>query len=110
MHFLSLPVATVSCASTVIPILLAVWLLSRVERMIDKVMPGALKTIFVPLLSLLIVAPITLIAIGPLGIFAGNALSGGIIWLIENMGLVAGIVVGGTLSLIIITDMRWCPL
>lgn len=107
VHFLSLPVPTVSYASTVIPILLAVWLLSRVERMIDKVMPGALKTMFVPLLSLLIVAPITLIAIGPLGIFAGNALSGGIIWLVENMGLVAGIVVGGTLSLIIITGMHY---
>ena len=107
VHFLSLPVPTVSYASTVIPILLAVWLLSRVERMIDRVMPGALKTMFVPLLSLLIVAPITLIAIGPVGIFAGNALSGGIIWLVENMGLVAGIVVGGTLSLIIITGMHY---
>jgi PTS system beta-glucosides-specific IIC component len=107
VNFMGLPVPTVNYASTVIPILLTVWLLSYVERWIDRFMPGPLKTMFVPLLCLLIVTPITLIAIGPVGIFAGNALSGGIIWLVENMGVVAGIVVGGTLSLIIITGMHY---
>ncbi|MFE4109103.1 beta-glucoside-specific PTS transporter subunit IIABC [Kosakonia sp. YIM B13611] len=107
VNFMSLPVPTVNYASTVIPILLAVWLLSRVEKLIDRVMPGVLKTMFVPLLSLVIVTPITLIAIGPLGIFAGNELSSGIIWLVENAGVVAGVVVGGTLSMIIITGMHY---
>ena len=107
VNFIGLPVPTVNYASTVIPILLAVWLLSHVERLIDRFMPGPLKTMFVPLLCLLIVTPITLIAIGPVGIYTGNALSGGIIWLVENMGIVAGIVVGGTLSLIIITGMHY---
>ncbi|AUU90043.1 PTS beta-glucoside transporter subunit EIIBCA [Enterobacteriaceae bacterium ENNIH3] len=107
VNFIGLPVPTVNYASTVIPILLAVWLLSHVERLIDRFMPGPLKTMFVPLLCLLIVTPITLIAIGPVGIYTGNALSGGIIWLVENMGIVAGVVVGGTLSLIIITGMHY---
>ncbi|MGK9172202.1 beta-glucoside-specific PTS transporter subunit IIABC [Yokenella regensburgei] len=107
VSFIGLPVPTVNYASTVIPILFAVWLLSYVERLVDRVMPGPLKTMFVPLLCLLIVTPITLIAIGPVGIYAGNALSGGIIWMVENMGIVAGIVVGGTLSLIIITGMHY---
>lgn len=62
---------------------------------------------FSPLLSLMIVAPVMLIFIGPAGIFIGNSLSGGIIWLVENMGPLAGIVVGGTLSLMIITGMHY---
>ena len=62
---------------------------------------------FSPLLSLMIVAPVMLIVIGPAGIFIGNSLSGGIIWLVENMGPLAGIVVGGTLSLMIITGMHY---
>lgn len=107
VNFIGLPVPTVNYASTVIPILLAVWLLSHVERLIDRIMPGPLKTMFVPLLCLLIVTPVTLIVIGPVGIYTGNALSGGIIWLVENMGIVAGVVVGGTLSLIIITGMHY---
>ncbi|WP_437888683.1 beta-glucoside-specific PTS transporter subunit IIABC [Phytobacter sp. V91] len=107
VSFIGLPVPTVNYASTVIPVLLAVWLLGHVERIVDRFMPGPLKTMFVPLLCLLIVTPITLIAIGPVGIYAGNALSGGIIWMVENMGIVAGVVVGGTLSLIIITGMHY---
>lgn len=105
--FFGLPVAPVSYASSVIPILLAVWLLSYVERAVDRVMPGALKTMFVPLLSLVIVTPVTLITIGPLGIWLGNALSGGILWLVANVGILAGVLVGGTLSLMIITGMHY---
>ncbi len=105
--FLGLPVSPVSYASSVIPILLAVWLMSWVERGVDRIMPGALKTMFVPLFTLLIVAPVMLIAIGPLGILVGNHLSTGIVWLVDNMGIVAGLVLGGTLSMIIITGMHY---
>ncbi|KGU00005.1 beta-glucoside-specific PTS transporter subunit IIABC [Dickeya fangzhongdai] len=105
--FLGLPVSPVSYASSVIPILLAVWLMSWVERRVDRIMPGALKTMFVPLLTLLIVAPVMLIAIGPLGIIVGNHLSSGIVWLVDNMGILAGLILGGTLSMIIITGMHY---
>ncbi|EOY3852029.1 glucose PTS transporter subunit IIA, partial [Klebsiella pneumoniae] len=67
----------------------------------------SIRMMFSPLLSLMIVAPVMLIFIGPAGIFIGNSLSGGIIWLVENMGPLAGIVVGGTLSLMIITGMHY---
>ena len=105
--FLGLPVSPVSYASSVIPIVLSVWLLSYVERFFNRIVPNALKTMFVPLLSLIIVAPVMLIVIGPAGISVGNALSGGIIWLVENMGPLAGIIIGGTLSLMIITGMHY---
>ncbi|QYM93708.1 beta-glucoside-specific PTS transporter subunit IIABC [Dickeya zeae] len=105
--FLGLPVSPVSYASSVIPILLAVWLMSWVERRVDRFMPGALKTMFVPLLTLLIVAPVMLIVIGPIGIIVGNQLSTGIVWLVDNMGILAGLILGGTLSMIIITGMHY---
>lgn len=107
VHFLGLSVSPVSYASSVIPIVLSVWLLSWVERLLNAVMHVALRTIFVPLLSLLIVAPVMLIVIGPAGISLGNAMSGGIFWLLTNMGALAGILVGGTLSLMIITGMHY---
>ncbi|WP_437615445.1 beta-glucoside-specific PTS transporter subunit IIABC [Erwinia sp. V71] len=107
VEFLGLGVSAVSYASSVIPIILSVWLLSFVERQINRVMPNALKTMFTPLLSLLIVAPVMLIFIGPAGISVGNNLSSGIIWLVDNMGPLAGILVGGTLSLMIITGMHY---
>lgn len=105
--FAGLTVSPVSYANSVIPILFSVWLLSYVERFFNRVIPNSVQMMFSPLLSLMIVAPVMLIFIGPAGIFIGNSLSGGIIWLVENMGPLAGIVVGGTLSLMIITGMHY---
>ncbi|WP_437887982.1 beta-glucoside-specific PTS transporter subunit IIABC [Phytobacter sp. V91] len=105
--FAGLTVSVVSYANSVIPIILSVWVLSFVERFFNRIIPTSVRMMFSPLLSLMIVAPVMLILIGPAGIFAGNALSGGIIWLVENMGPLAGIIVGGTLSLMIITGMHY---
>lgn len=105
--FAGLTVSPVSYANSVIPILFSVWLLSYVERFFNRVIPNSIQMMFSPLLSLMIVAPVMLIFIGPAGIFIGNSLSGGIIWLVENMGPLAGIIVGGTLSLMIITGMHY---
>ncbi len=105
--FAGITVSPVSYANSVIPIVISIWVLSYVERFFNRIIPAAVRTMFSPLMSLMIVAPVMLIVIGPAGIFVGNALSGGIIWLVDNMGPLAGIVVGGTLSLMIITGMHY---
>lgn len=105
--FIGIPVTAVSYASSVIPILLAVWLMSYVEKWVDRVIPAALKLLLVPLITLLVMVPVTLIAIGPLGTFVGSGLSGGINWLLNEGGLIAGIVLGGAMALIIMTGMHY---
>ncbi len=105
--FAGLTVSPVSYANSVIPILFSIWILSYVERFFNRIIPASIRMMFSPLLSLMVVAPVMLIFIGPAGIFIGNSLSGGIIWLVDNMGPLAGIVVGGTLSLMIITGMHY---
>lgn len=105
--FVGLPVLAATYASSVIPIVLAVWLASYVEKFVDKYTHASLKLIVVPTVTLLIIAPITLIAVGPLGVVVGNGLADGIAWLFANAGLLAGLLVGGTFSLIIITGMHY---
>ncbi|UQZ35646.1 PTS beta-glucoside transporter subunit EIIBCA [Paenibacillus sp. PK3_47] len=107
VSFLSIPVTAVSYASSVIPILLAVWLLSYVEKTVDRFVIPSLKLLLVPLISLLIMVPVTLIAIGPLGTFIGDGLSGGINWLLNEGGLISGIILGGTMALITMTGMHY---
>jgi len=107
ISFFGLPITPASYASSVVPIILAIWLMSYVERFIDKYMPGSLKTMFVPLFTLLIVAPITLSVLGPIGIIIGNQLTGGVLWLLNNMSGLAGVILGGTMSVIIITGMHY---
>lgn len=107
VYFAGLSVSPVSYANSVIPIVFSVWVLSYAERFFNHIIPSVVRTMFSPLLSLMVVAPLMLIVIGPAGISIGNALSGGIIWLVNNMGPFAGVIIGGTLSLMIITGMHY---
>lgn len=105
--FASIPVVAATYSSTVIPIVIAIWIASYVEKVVDRYTHVSLKLLVVPTITLLVMVPLTLIAIGPLGSIIGSGLSGGIAWLFENMSIVASILIGGTMSLLIITGMHY---
>jgi beta-glucoside PTS system EIICBA component len=107
ISFLGLPVTAVTYSSSVIPILLAVWVSSYVEKWIDRITPSVVKLIVVPTLTLVIVVPVTLIALGPIGSIMGNWLSVGVGFLFEHGWIFAGLILGGTFSLIIMTGMHY---
>ncbi|MED4785472.1 beta-glucoside-specific PTS transporter subunit IIABC [Bacillus atrophaeus] len=107
ISFIGLPVTAATYSSTVIPILLAIWMTSYVEKWIDRVTPSSLKLIVVPTLTLVIVVPVTLITVGPLGAILGDYLSVGVNYLFDHAGIVAMILLAGTFSLIIMTGMHY---
>ncbi|MBV7318701.1 beta-glucoside-specific PTS transporter subunit IIABC [Bacillus halotolerans] len=107
ISFIGLPVTAATYSSTVIPILLAIWIASYVEKWIDRITHSSLKLIVVPTLTLLIVVPLTLITVGPLGAILGEYLSVGVNYLFAHAGLVAMILLAGTFSLIIMTGMHY---
>ncbi|MDR6723374.1 PTS system beta-glucosides-specific IIC component [Paenibacillus amylolyticus] len=108
--FMGITVIAASYSSTVIPIVLAVWIASYVEKAVDRVIHASLKLLIVPTVTLLIMVPLTLMTVGPLGTVLGNGLSGGISWLFDNMSIFASILIGGTMSLLIITGMHYALL
>lgn len=71
---IGLPVKMVTYSSSVIPIILIVFALSYVEKFVEKVTPSVVKFIVKPLLTILIMAPLALVVLGPLGSFIGDAL------------------------------------
>lgn len=75
ISFFGLTVTSASYGSSVIPIILTVWVMSYVERFISKVSPKSIKFLAVSLLTLLIVAPIALIVVGPIGTIVGSYLA-----------------------------------
>ncbi|MGF0111694.1 PTS transporter subunit EIIC [Streptococcus sp. SGI.013] len=85
LSFFSLPLTLASYSSTVIPVILAVWFMSYVERFADKVSPKAVKFFLVPMVTTLITALVTLLVLGPIGAIVGNWLGDFFKWL-ENFG------------------------
>jgi PTS system beta-glucosides-specific IIC component len=75
INFIGLPVPLVNYASTLVPIILSVFVQSLVEKWSEKHLPTALKYVVRPMLVLLIVAPISLIVLGPIGYYIGFGLA-----------------------------------
>ncbi|RDZ05234.1 PTS beta-glucoside transporter subunit EIIBCA [Priestia megaterium] len=107
LSFFDIPIKPAIYASSVLPIILGVWFMSYVEKGLIKVIPRVLKSVFVPLLTVLIVAPVVLIALGPLGTIIGNGLGAGFIYLYSKFGILAGLLLGGFYPLIVVTGMHY---
>lgn len=61
--------------SPVIPVILGVLLMSVAYRWFQRVLPEVLRTVFVPLLTMLVTVPVTLLVLGPIGYTAGTVLA-----------------------------------
>lgn len=102
-----IPVPLVTYTSSVIPIIFSVIVLKYVNNWVKKWMPKSLNLMFTPMLTLLIVFPIAMALIGPAGTFIGNFVGDGISWLFEVAGPLAGVVLGATFPLLVITGMHY---
>lgn len=101
-----IPVPVFNYAGNVIPIIFAVFVLSYVQRWVDKVLPKVLRTVFTPTFSLFIAGLIAFIVIGPIGIYLGQGLADVIAWLFEVSPILAGIVVGTIRPIAILTGLH----
>ena len=70
-----IPCTVTNYAQTVLPIMLSVFFFSVVYKLIKKIMPDVLTTVFTPFLSMLISIPFILCLLAPLGTIVGNAIS-----------------------------------
>lgn len=105
--FLGLPIVLMSYSSTVIPAIMAIYLYSHLERFLNKVIPVTLQLCFVPLISLVIMVPLTAGIVGPLGVYLGNGIAALVNTLINFNGWIAGAVVGGFWNILVIFGIHW---
>lgn len=77
VNLFSMPVRLVGYGASVIPILLIVICQSFIEKFFNKIIPNAVKIVFVPMLTILITGIIALVAVGPLGSYVGEFIAAG---------------------------------
>lgn len=105
--FFGIPVVLMTYSSTVIPAILAIWAYSYLEKFLEKHIWKSVQIIFVPLISLIIIVPLTAIAFGPFGVYAGEAIAGGINYLSESNGWITGLIVGGIWNVFVVFGLQW---
>lgn len=107
ISILGLPITSASYGSSVIPILIMVWLMKYIEAFFNRIIPAVMKTVLQPLLVLLLSGVIALVVVGPLGTFAGQGLSAAVLWIQDKAGWLALGVMSALMPLIVMTGMHW---
>ncbi len=100
-------VAVMTYTYSVIPILLAVWAQSYVQRFFEKIWHESVRNFFAPACTLAVVVPLTLLIIGPIGSGIGHALASALSWMMEVSPVLTGLFVGGIWQVLVIFGVHW---
>ena len=107
IDFFGIPVISVDYTGTVIPVILAVWFASKCEKFFNRFIPDLVKFFFVPMLTLLITLPVSVIFLGPVATFGSTLISEFTLAIRGFSPLLAGAIVGFTWQILVIFGMHW---
>lgn len=105
--FLGIPVLMMSYSSTVVPAILATWVGSKVEKFFKKVTPAVIKMFFVPAMTLLIMVPLTLLAVGPVATWISDIVGNVFMTAHDFSPVLTGALVGGLWQVLVMFGLHW---
>jgi len=97
---------TQNYSSTILPIIMSVWVMSYIEKFFNKYLPTTLKTIFSPALSIFVMLPITLCLLGPAGSFFGNYICNGLLNLSGVTGFMGIAIIAAFYEFLVMSGMH----
>lgn len=107
IDFLGIPVKLLSYTSSVIPIILSIWIASYVQKFFDKILPIVIRSLFSAMFTITIMVPLTLLAFGPIGNAVGGVIGDVYNFLYDLSPIVSGLVVGGLWEVLVIFGVHW---
>lgn len=103
---LGLPIYATSYSSSIFPVILTVLAASYVEKFLKKHSPEILRSILVPFLTILVMAPVSLCVLSPLGDVIGVYFANAVIWLYDTLGFLGVALFAGLHPLLVMTGMQ----
>lgn len=107
IRFLFFNLSEVIYTSSVLPPLFLVWLLSYLEKFLDKRLPEIIKPLLTPFICLIIMVPLTMLLIGPASTVAANGIAQGYNFLVQAAPMLAGAIIGGFWEVFVIFGVHW---
>jgi len=105
--FIGIPVVLMDYSSSVFPIFIAVSIFAMLERLLKKVIHKDVQMFLVPMLSMMVMVPLTVIAFGPFGVYTGSAIGTGITFLSGKSGILTGAVMGAAWTFLTVLGLHW---
>lgn len=101
-----IPFTLTTYTSTVIPIIIVVLVQSYVEGFLEKWIPQAVKLVFIPMLTFLIMGPLALAVLGPIGSILGNYLAEFFTFLSTSAAWALAVLIGGFLPIMVMFGLH----
>lgn len=101
-----LQVKSIAYAYQVFPAILTVLLYAQMEKWFTRITPKVIRIFFVPMMSLLITVPVSLLILGPLGYTLGEGFSAIILALFAKVGWIAVALLAAVLPLMVSVGMH----
>lgn len=107
IRFLFTNLTEITYTSSVLPPLILIVLLSKMEKFLNKHLPEMIRGLFTPFICLAVLVPLTIVVIGPIIQGLSNGIAAGYNFLYEIAPPIAGAVVGGLWQVIVIFGVHW---
>ena len=105
--FLGLPVIMATYTSSVVPIVVIVWIQSHAERWLKKLLPGMVVNFLSPALIVLFLFPLSLMTIGPATTYLSQGITNVVNWIYTLSPIGAGFVIGGLAQALVVFGLHW---
>ncbi|AIA69559.1 PTS system, beta-glucoside-specific IIabc component [Pectobacterium atrosepticum SCRI1043] len=105
--FFGLPVVMMKYTSSVIPIIFSVWLMSYIERFLNRHIHESVRNILTPFFLLVLMVPLTLMTIGPIGISASKLIASVFVNIYEFNPIIAGALMAASWQILVIFGVHW---
>ena len=106
-HIGSIPLQLADYGGQVFVPLLMVPILALVYKGLKKIIPANVQMVFVPFISFAIIMPLTAFLIGPLSIWIGNGLGGGLAWLNGHAPILFAIIIPIIYPFLVPLGLHW---
>jgi beta-glucoside PTS system EIICBA component len=107
ISFMNIPLIAADYSSTVFPLLIAMAVYAPFERFLKKYTPDTIQLFFVPMVSLLVMVPLTALVFGPFGEYISLAIGSTITFLLGVSTILTGILIASIWPLLVILGVHW---
>ncbi|NOJ72290.1 PTS transporter subunit EIIC [Paenibacillus alvei] len=107
VDFLGIKLIAIDYASSVFPVFIAIAFYAKFEKLLIKFIPKMLQMFMVPMISLVVIVPLTMLIFGPFGTLVGEAIANFVVMLSGVSGMLTGAILGGFYTFLIVMGLHW---
>ncbi len=102
-----MPIYPATYSNTLIPVILCVFIMGYLEKFFNNIFPKSLRIVLTPLCEMLVMVPLGLLVVAPIGARLSVLLGGILIWLFNHLGPFAPVILTVAMPFIVMTGMHF---